>query len=137
MHPLFYQTRARFLQASRKRFADWGEANNHQQVGAALSEFYGLFVVHCPYYQRLRWIRGKKPIYYRQAQLGDAMCDRFLGHTPYGKMFSKLTRRLSPLKTLVVPVARRRGRTVYTGPFPAEWDSGEAIFRMRERRIRK
>jgi bifunctional DNA-binding transcriptional regulator/antitoxin component of YhaV-PrlF toxin-antitoxin module len=34
-------------------------------------------------------------------------------------------------------VARRRGRTVYTGPLPSEWDSGEAVSRMRERRIQK
>ncbi len=34
-------------------------------------------------------------------------------------------------------VARRRGRTVYAGPLPAEWDSGEAVLRMRERRVRK
>jgi len=35
------------------------------------------------------------------------------------------------------PVARRRGRTVYAGPLPADWDSGEAVSRMRQRRIRK
>jgi bifunctional DNA-binding transcriptional regulator/antitoxin component of YhaV-PrlF toxin-antitoxin module len=35
------------------------------------------------------------------------------------------------------PVTRRRGRAVYTGPLPADWDSGEAVSRMRERRIRK
>ena len=34
-------------------------------------------------------------------------------------------------------VARRRGRTVYTGPVPPDWDSGVAVSRMRERRIRK
>jgi len=34
-------------------------------------------------------------------------------------------------------VARRRGRTVYTGPLPSDWDSGEGVSRMRERRIRK
>jgi bifunctional DNA-binding transcriptional regulator/antitoxin component of YhaV-PrlF toxin-antitoxin module len=33
-------------------------------------------------------------------------------------------------------VARRRGRTVYSGPLPPDWDSGEAISRMRERRLR-
>ena len=92
MGPLFYQTRARFLQASRKRFAGWGEAHNHRQVGAALSEFHELFVVHTSRYGRLRWALAKRPIYYRQAQLGDALCDRLLGRTPYGKMFSKLSR---------------------------------------------
>lgn len=35
------------------------------------------------------------------------------------------------------PVTRRRGRTVYAGPLPPEWDSGEAISRMRERRNRQ
>jgi hypothetical protein len=43
-------------------------------------------------YDRLRWIRGEKPIYYRQAQLVEDICDRMLGRTPYGKMFSKLTK---------------------------------------------
>jgi bifunctional DNA-binding transcriptional regulator/antitoxin component of YhaV-PrlF toxin-antitoxin module len=33
-------------------------------------------------------------------------------------------------------VARRRGRTVYTGNLPPDWDSGEAVSRMRERRVR-
>ena len=91
MNPLFYQTRARFLQASRKRFAGWGEANNHRQVGGAMSEFHELFVVASSSYGRLRWVRRKKPIYYRRAQLGEDTCDRTLGRTPYGKMFSKLT----------------------------------------------
>ncbi len=36
-----------------------------------------------------------------------------------------------------VSVARRRGRTVYTGSLPPDWDSGEAVSRMRERRVRK
>ncbi len=35
------------------------------------------------------------------------------------------------------PVTRRRGRTVYAGPLPSDWDSGEAVSRMRERRTRK
>lgn len=34
-------------------------------------------------------------------------------------------------------VARRRGRTVYAGPLPADWESGEAVSRMREGRLRK
>jgi bifunctional DNA-binding transcriptional regulator/antitoxin component of YhaV-PrlF toxin-antitoxin module len=34
-------------------------------------------------------------------------------------------------------VARRRGRTVYTGSLPTDWDSGEAVSRMRERRIQE
>ncbi len=65
MSPLFYQTRARFLRASQQRFTDWDEANNHRRVGAALSEFHNLFVVMSGYYQRLRWIKKPKPIWYR------------------------------------------------------------------------
>lgn len=34
-------------------------------------------------------------------------------------------------------VVRRRGRTIYAGPLPPDWESGEAVSRMRERRIRK
>ena len=44
---------------------------------------------------------------------------------------------ISPLQTPVGPVARRRGRTVYTGPLPPDWDSGEAVSSVRERRIGK
>ncbi len=33
-------------------------------------------------------------------------------------------------------VARRRGRTVYSGPLPPDWNSGDAVSRMRERRLR-
>ena len=91
MNPLFSQTRAKFLQASRKHFADWGEASNHRQVGGAISEFHELFVVASSYYDRRRWIRREKPIYYRQAQLVEDICDRMLGRTPYGERFSKLT----------------------------------------------
>lgn len=34
-------------------------------------------------------------------------------------------------------IARRGGRTVYIGPLPADWDSGQAVVRMREKRMRK
>jgi bifunctional DNA-binding transcriptional regulator/antitoxin component of YhaV-PrlF toxin-antitoxin module len=34
-------------------------------------------------------------------------------------------------------VARRRGRTVFTGALPPDWDSGEAVSRMRARRTRQ
>ena len=44
---------------------------------------------------------------------------------------------ISPLEVQVGRVARRRGRAVYAGTLPADWDSGEAVFRMCERRIRK
>lgn len=33
-------------------------------------------------------------------------------------------------------LVRRRGRTVYGGELPADWDSAEAVSRMRERRLR-
>ena len=86
MGPQFFQTKANFLRASQQRFTDWGEANNHQRVGAAIEEFYSLFVVHSSYFQRLRWMRKPKPVWYRQAQLVADSCDRWLGKTPYGKM---------------------------------------------------
>jgi AbrB family looped-hinge helix DNA binding protein len=47
------------------------------------------------------------------------------------------TAQISALERRSGAVARRRGRMVYTGPLPADWDSGEAVSRMRERRIRK
>jgi hypothetical protein len=34
-------------------------------------------------------------------------------------------------------VARKRGRLVFSGPVPDGWDSGDAVLRMRERRLRK
>ena len=34
-------------------------------------------------------------------------------------------------------VERRRGRLVYGGPLPEGWDSGEAVLRLRERRLRR
>jgi bifunctional DNA-binding transcriptional regulator/antitoxin component of YhaV-PrlF toxin-antitoxin module len=34
-------------------------------------------------------------------------------------------------------VARRRGRLVYAGDLPKDWESGEAVLRMRERRLRR
>lgn len=34
-------------------------------------------------------------------------------------------------------VVRKRGRLIYAGPLPADWDSGEAVWRMRERRLRR
>jgi hypothetical protein len=85
----FFKTRTRFLRASQQRFKDWGEDNNHQRVGGALSEFHDLFVVISSYYQRLRWIKKPKPIWYRQEQLLKDSSDRWFGHTPYGRMFSK------------------------------------------------
>ncbi|MEY2428231.1 MAG: hypothetical protein QOJ40_1116 [Verrucomicrobiota bacterium] len=44
------------------------------------------------YYQRLRWMCKPKPVWYRQEQLNRDACDRWLGHTPYGRMFSKFAR---------------------------------------------
>lgn len=88
MSPQFYQTRVRFLRASQRRFTGWGEAANHRRVGAALGEFHDLFV-GASYFQRLRWVKRSKPIWYRQKQLLRDSSDRWLGHTPYGRMFSK------------------------------------------------
>ncbi len=34
-------------------------------------------------------------------------------------------------------VARKRGRLVYSGPLPENWESGEAVLQMRERRLRR
>ena len=44
---------------------------------------------------------------------------------------------ISALDSRPGAVARRGGRAVYTGPLPADWDTGEAVSRMRERRLRK
>ena len=33
--------------------------------------------------------------------------------------------------------ARKRGRLVYSGSLPEKWDSGDAVLRMRERRLRR
>jgi hypothetical protein len=85
----FFQARARFLKANRERFTEWGEANNHRIVGADLDEFHSLFVLMCAYYGRLRWISKRKPVWYRREQLSADACDRWFGHTPYGKMFGK------------------------------------------------
>jgi len=87
MSPLFYQTKRNFLRASQERFTDWGEADNNRRVGAAIEEFHDLFVVYSSYFQRIHWMRKPKPVWYRQAQMSADMCDRFLGKTPYGKMF--------------------------------------------------
>ncbi len=35
------------------------------------------------------------------------------------------------------PVARKRGRLVFAGPLPENWDSGEAVLKMREQRARR
>ena len=47
------------------------------------------------------------------------------------------TAQISPSEGRAGIVSRRRGRTVYTGPLPPDWDSGDAVSRMRERRLRK
>ena len=96
MGPLFFQTRARFLHSSQQRFTDWGEANNHRRVGAALEEFYDLFVLMSSYYERVRWISRRKPVWYRQRQLVNDSCDRCIGHTPYGRMFSMFSKYREP-----------------------------------------
>ena len=35
------------------------------------------------------------------------------------------------------PTKRRRGRLIYDGPLAEDWESGEAITRMRERRLQQ
>ena len=92
MSSQFLKTKARFLRSSQQRFTDWGEANNHQRVGAALIEFHDLFVIMSSYYQRLRWICKPKSIWYRQEQLCRDASDRWFGHTPYGRAFSKFAK---------------------------------------------
>lgn len=47
------------------------------------------------------------------------------------------TAQISALERESGGVARRRGRTVYTGALPPKWSSGEAVSRIRERRLRK
>jgi bifunctional DNA-binding transcriptional regulator/antitoxin component of YhaV-PrlF toxin-antitoxin module len=37
----------------------------------------------------------------------------------------------------VSTTTRKRGRLVYSGRLPEEWDSGEAVLQMRERRLRR
>jgi bifunctional DNA-binding transcriptional regulator/antitoxin component of YhaV-PrlF toxin-antitoxin module len=44
---------------------------------------------------------------------------------------------ISALEPRSDKVRRRRGRRVYTGPLPPDWESAEAVSRMRERKIRK
>ena len=34
-------------------------------------------------------------------------------------------------------VARKRGRLVYAGPLPENWDSGQAVLAMRQRRLQR
>lgn len=34
-------------------------------------------------------------------------------------------------------VSRKRGRLVFSGPVPKDWESGEAVVRMREPRLRR
>jgi bifunctional DNA-binding transcriptional regulator/antitoxin component of YhaV-PrlF toxin-antitoxin module len=34
-------------------------------------------------------------------------------------------------------VSRKKGRLVYSGPLPENWDSGEAVVQMRARRVRR
>jgi hypothetical protein len=92
MHSDFIQTKERFLRASQQRFTNWGEADNHRRVGAALEEFHDLFVLMSSYYQRRRWIEKSKPVWYRQKQLSRDICDRFLGRSSYGRLFSKFGR---------------------------------------------
>ncbi len=92
MTPNFFRMKARFLRDSQQRFTDWGEADNYRRVGAAIEEFYDLFVLMSSYYGRRQWMYRRKPVWYRQEQLSNDACDRLIGHTPYGKMFSKFSK---------------------------------------------
>ena len=47
------------------------------------------------------------------------------------------TAHITTIQPQGVGAARRRARTVYKGPLPCDWDSGEAVSRMRARRARK
>ena len=47
------------------------------------------------------------------------------------------TAQITALERRSGQVTRRQGRKVYTGPLPSDWDSGEAVSRLREQRIRK
>ena len=44
---------------------------------------------------------------------------------------------LSPTAPSPGPTEQRDGRLVYSGPLPDDWDSGEAISRLREERLRR
>lgn len=44
--------------------------------------------------------------------------------------------RITAPDSLTTGMKRKRGRLVYAGPLPGKWDSGEAVLRMRERRLR-
>ena len=45
--------------------------------------------------------------------------------------------RLSAPEPSAGDVVRKRGRLVYAGLVPANWDSGQAVLEMRERRLRR
>jgi bifunctional DNA-binding transcriptional regulator/antitoxin component of YhaV-PrlF toxin-antitoxin module len=44
---------------------------------------------------------------------------------------------ITALEPAARTVARKRGRLVFTGALPGDWDSGEAVVRMRERRLHR
>lgn len=44
---------------------------------------------------------------------------------------------LSPAEQGKGTVARRRGRTIYSGTLPTDWDSGESVSRMRRSRLKR
>jgi bifunctional DNA-binding transcriptional regulator/antitoxin component of YhaV-PrlF toxin-antitoxin module len=45
--------------------------------------------------------------------------------------------RISALEADVAPLKRRGKRIVYDGALPENWNSGEAVLKARERRIRR
>ena len=47
------------------------------------------------------------------------------------------TARISAPEEPRAPLKRRGKRMVYSGPLPHNWESGEAVLKMRERRARR
>ncbi len=45
------------------------------------------------------------------------------------------TARITAPDTAAREVKRKRGRSIYAGALPQDWNSGEAVLRMRERRL--
>src|SRR6266705_1047260 len=128
MTPQFFQTRLKFLQASQQRFTDWGEADNHRRVGAALDEFHDLFVLMTSYYQRRRWISRAKPIWYRQTQLSNDRSDRWFGHTPYGRMFSPFSKYRQDGSPRPTHKSKRPFRSIHLlGKFRSKGSSNAAV----------
>jgi len=123
----FFQTRFKFLQASQQRFTDWGEADNHRRVGAAIDEFHDLFVLITSFPQRLRWISRAKPVWYRRTQLSNDRADRWFGHTPYGRMFSPFSKYRQDAPRPTRKLKRHFRSTHLLGKFRSRGSSSAAV----------